>query len=93
MSSSTSPHLFVEGTNKDVTFIKNFLRENKYTMFLRKVDKYFPDHILEEFTNTILFEDANSFKVYCNITYWHFIYYLFLFVAFIAPLFYFMKET
>lgn len=91
MSSPTSPHVFTEGTDKDITFIQDFLRENKYTMFLRKVDKYFPDDILEKFTSTILFEDANSFKNYSNTSYFHLFYYFFLFIAFIAPLFYFMK--
>lgn len=91
MSSPTSPHVFTEGTDKDITFIQDFLRENKYTMFLRKVDKYFPDDILEKFTSTILFEDANSFKIYSNTSYFHLFYYFFLFIAFIAPLFYFMK--
>ncbi|NDF75225.1 MAG: hypothetical protein EB114_13785 [Betaproteobacteria bacterium] len=64
MSSSTSPHVFSEGSTQDVNFIRNFLRDNKYTMFLRKVDKFFPDHILDQFTKNILLEDENSFKMY-----------------------------
>jgi hypothetical protein len=92
MSSSTSPHVFAEGTSQDITFIRNFLKDNRYTMFLRKVDKFFPDQILDEFTKTILFEDENSFKIYSNTSYFDVLYYLFLFLVFMAPVFYFMKE-
>ena len=49
MTSATSPHIFKEGNDNDITFITNFLNENKYTMFLRKVDIDFPDEILLDF--------------------------------------------
>ena len=51
MSSKTSPHLFKEGyeNQEDIIFIKRFLRENPYTIFLRKVDVTFPNEILENF--------------------------------------------
>ena len=46
MTSRTSPHIFKEFSKRDLDFINHFLRENKYTMFLRKVDPTFPDDIL-----------------------------------------------
>ena len=44
-----SPYLFKGGSKMDIDFIKDFLEKNKYTMFLRKVDPLFPDHILNDF--------------------------------------------
>jgi len=49
MSSKTSPHIFREGSKKDVDYIHNFLKENKYTMFLRKVSPDFPDDLIRTF--------------------------------------------
>jgi len=51
MMSSTSPYLFKEGDCKDKKFIDDYLKEKKYTMFLRKVDKSFPDSLLIEYIN------------------------------------------
>jgi len=86
-SSPTSPHIFMEGDEKDVTFISDFLRENKYTMFLRKVHSSFPDEILCKFTSRILPEDSNSFNIYWNLK--HKLYFfLFLLVSF--PILYFL---
>jgi hypothetical protein len=51
MSSPTSPHVFKEGDKRDLLFINDFLDKNRYTMFLRKVDKKFPDKILIEYIN------------------------------------------
>jgi hypothetical protein len=48
MSSPTSPYLFKEGSEENINIIKNLLKENPYAMFLRKVDRSFPDHILTE---------------------------------------------
>lgn len=45
----TSPYLFKYGSNHDVDFIKDSLKKNKYTIFLRKVDPEFPDNILQKF--------------------------------------------
>uniref|UniRef100_A0A6C0D8K7 Uncharacterized protein n=1 Tax=viral metagenome TaxID=1070528 RepID=A0A6C0D8K7_9ZZZZ len=55
MSSATSPHVFKEGDKKDIKFIDDFLKKNKYTMFLRKIDKKFPDSIIKK-----CFEDNNN---------------------------------
>jgi hypothetical protein len=49
MVSSTSPYLFKEGGYKDKKFIEAYLTDHKYTMFLRKVDKTFPDKELTYF--------------------------------------------
>lgn len=49
MSNATSPHNFSEGTEDDLTFIRNELLQNKYAMFLRKINSTFPDEILLEF--------------------------------------------
>jgi len=49
MVSPTSPHIFIEGNEKDLDFINTFLKENKYTMFLRKISKEFPDEILIDY--------------------------------------------
>ena len=50
MTSSTSPHVFLEGNKRDEDFIKKFLLENQCTMFLRKVAQEFPDEILDRYT-------------------------------------------
>jgi len=48
MSSPTSPYLFKEGSEENINIIKNLLKENPYAMFLRKVDRSFPDAVLED---------------------------------------------
>ena len=48
MSSPTSPYLFKEATLENINIIKNLLKENPYAMFLRKVDRAFPDAALKE---------------------------------------------
>ena len=49
MSSPTSPYVFKDGTAEDILFINTFLENNKYAMFLRKVNSSFPDEILYDF--------------------------------------------
>jgi len=66
-SSPTSPHVFLKGDEQDILFIRDFLLENKYTMFLRKVHPNFPDDILRKFVSNLLPEDANSFNIYWKI--------------------------
>jgi hypothetical protein len=46
MSSPTSPFLFKVGDEENINIIKNLLKENKYSMFLRKVDRSFPDQTI-----------------------------------------------
>ena len=48
MSSPTSPYVFKEGTKENIEIISDLLKKNKYAMFLRKVDKSFPDSVLKE---------------------------------------------
>jgi hypothetical protein len=48
MSSPTSPYLFKEVTHENNNIICNLLKENKYTLFLRKVHQYFPDETLKQ---------------------------------------------
>jgi hypothetical protein len=49
MSSPTSPYLFKEPTEENIHFIEKQLKENKYALFLRKVDITFPDETLKHF--------------------------------------------
>ena len=49
MTSITSPHVFENADNHDITFIEKFLKKNKYTMFIRKVSPEFPDTILQKY--------------------------------------------
>ena len=48
MTSATSPYLFKTVTPVDKTFIQTYLKENRYSMFLRKVGSEYPDDILKE---------------------------------------------
>jgi hypothetical protein len=48
MSSPTSPYTFRDGTIENIDMICKLLKENKYTMFLRKVNKSFPDQIIKD---------------------------------------------
>ena len=57
MSSPTSPYLFSEATEENVNFIVKQLKENKYSMFLRKVDRGFPDQTILN----IMDQDLNAF--------------------------------
>lgn len=51
MSSPTSPHMFIDGSDTDICVIKTLLNDNKYAMFLRKVHPSFPDDILLDIMN------------------------------------------
>lgn len=55
-SSATSPYVFSFGNKKEINFIKESLRKNKYSLFLRKISKKFPDSVLEQ-----LIKDDSSF--------------------------------
>lgn len=48
-SSTTSPHMFLEGNKTDTTFIEKNLKENEYVMFIRKIHLEFPDEILKKY--------------------------------------------
>jgi hypothetical protein len=47
MQSPTSPYLFKEATEENMKMIDDFLKKNKYAMFLRKVDRSFPNEALK----------------------------------------------
>lgn len=49
MTSATSPYLFKEGNEKDLSFIDSELSKNKYAMFIRKVSPEFPDELLNHY--------------------------------------------
>lgn len=60
MSSPTSPYLFKEATPENINIISNLLKENPHAMFLRKVDRAFPDQpILDLYGN----ENINQFII------------------------------
>jgi hypothetical protein len=64
MSNPTSPYLFKEGTEENINIICNLLKEHKYTMFLRKVHKGFPDATLHNIMyNTVI---VHSYDVLHN---------------------------
>jgi hypothetical protein len=46
MSSPTSPYLFKEASPENINIISNLLKENSSAMFLRKVDRAFPDQAI-----------------------------------------------
>lgn len=48
MSSATSPYLFTHSSDENVNIICKLLKENTYAMFLRKVDKEFPDDDIQK---------------------------------------------
>ena len=63
MSSPTSPYLFKDPTPENINIIKNLLKENKYSMFLRKVAPNFPNEVLLELMDT----DCNhSYEILYN---------------------------
>jgi len=65
MTSTTSPHVFIEGNQRDLDFIDKGLRENEYAMFLRKVSSRFPDDILRNLlynTNNDCLKEEDIFK-------------------------------
>jgi len=49
MMSSTSPYLFRESTDHNTQFVEKYMDENKNAMFIRKIDKTFPDETLLDF--------------------------------------------
>jgi len=63
MSSITSPHVFKDGNQTDLDFLKKEMKlgENKHVMFLRKVHPDFPDEILYSYIQ----EGVPSFKRIC----------------------------
>jgi hypothetical protein len=48
-SSTTSPHIFKDGDKMDIDIIEKTLKENNYTIFIRKVSSEFSDDILRKY--------------------------------------------
>ena len=61
MESSTSPHLFKEGSSEDLEFIHENIENNPFAMFLRKVSPKFPDEIILNYIN--IPDDKNVLSV------------------------------
>jgi hypothetical protein len=60
MSSPTSPYLFKEATPENINIISNLLKENPNAIFLRKVDRSFPDESILDIMNTDLVESYTN---------------------------------
>jgi hypothetical protein len=81
MMSSTSPYLFKELYEKDIEFIEDNLKKNKYAMFIRKIHSNFPDNILNYYIyeyNKINEENEKNIINQINIDY----VYIYIFVFF-----------
>jgi hypothetical protein len=81
MSSPTSPYLFEELNDENYDVICKLLKENKYAMFLRKVNVEFPDDTIKQ----IMYEDFGHVYVKKRV-YWV-EYILIAFIAFILAKF------
>jgi len=86
MSSPTSPFLFKEGNEENINIIKKLLKENKYSIFLRKVDRSFPDQTIYDLMDYDLGHNYDMLhnvlkpkkKASHNIWVWNMIYVLFI---------------
>lgn len=70
MSSSTSPYLFINGNSLETKFIRSYLKENKYAMFLRKVHAEFPDNVLQSLMMEQDIEPDDIIMARCNWLHW-----------------------
>jgi len=96
MQTPTSPYFFKEATEENKEMIVSMLKKNKYAMFLRKVDKSFPDDVLKEFIyNTNYHHEYsmmhNQLKLKNNYTWLNYKNYVFIFIFFLFFIFY-VKE-
>jgi hypothetical protein len=94
MSSPTSPYVFRDGSEEDTKIICDLLKENKFAMFLRKVDRSFPESVLKEIMNTefnhtyeILHNQAKQKTKLCNLLYIFSPFYIFLSFIFFVSLY------
>tara|TARA_Y200000002_G_scaffold383256_1_gene404493 strand:+ start:6261 stop:7166 length:906 start_codon:yes stop_codon:yes gene_type:complete len=86
-SSATSPYVFSSGSEKEVEFIKESLHKNRYSMFLRKIGKKFPDSVINQ-----LIENNSSFKddeleKYHEEWFLNYLYFLFFIMTFLIYIF------
>ena len=63
MSSPTSPYLFKDASAENINIISNLLKENPTAMFLRKVDRAFPDHVLLDLMSSASDGENNAFAI------------------------------
>jgi hypothetical protein len=86
VSSPTSPHLFKEGNEEDIQFIEDFLANNDFAMFIRKVHPDFPDEILRRYIcESNHTNNTNNTNTYINInSCFHFCIGIFIGVSFIS---------
>lgn len=56
MSTPTSPYLFKDNSNENIQIITNLLVNNKYSLFLRKIDVNFPNLELKQ----LIYKDEND---------------------------------
>ena len=63
MSSPTSPYLFKDASAENINIISNLLKENPMAMFLRKVDRSFPDHVLLDLMSSASDGENNAFAI------------------------------
>ena len=71
MSSATSPYVFKENTDENMNAIITLLKNNKHAMFLRKVDKQFPDDSIKylmnlKFNHSYKKSSTNNFTTFIN---------------------------
>jgi hypothetical protein len=93
MSSSTSPYVFSMGNSIEINFIEEGLKQHKYAIFLRKVDKKFPDSVLINYCGQITNESIpnNDFLFYLEKVIWCFyfiFYFLIIYGIYIGILYY-----
>jgi hypothetical protein len=70
MTSSTSPHLFKDANDKDILFIDNELKKNKYAIFIRKMSPEFPDDLIKSYIyKNEIKDDKISYKDYIKFLY------------------------
>jgi len=70
MTSSTSPYLFINGNSLETKYIRTFLKNNRYAMFLRKVHTEFPDNVIQ---SLMMEQDIDADDVImsrCNRLHW-----------------------
>ena len=63
MSSPTSPYLFKEASAENINIISNLLKENPSAMFLRKVDRAFPDQDILDLMYSASDGENNAFAI------------------------------
>ena len=69
MATPTSPYLFKDGSSRDIKFIKDGLKENQFSIFIRKISREFPDDILNDFIYNKT-KEQRLWIVWMNLFFW-----------------------